>query len=229
MLELLDVDAGYGKKPVLNRVSLRVDTGEIVALLGHNGAGKSTLLKAICGLVSVSHGKVLFKEHEVQNRSPAVNVLDGIVYSPQGNRVFTELTVSDNLEICVATLQSRVEAESRLQRVFSMFPTLRDRRKQVAGALSGGEQQMLALGNALMLSPELLLLDEPSLGLSTHLVRDVFEMLAGINRTYGVTMLIVEQKIHEVLRLSNRAYVLKLGCVASTASSKVLLDESQCV
>jgi branched-chain amino acid transport system ATP-binding protein len=221
MLEISNLETGYGKKQVLFGVSLAVRAGEIVALIGPNGAGKSTLLKAVCGLIPVWKGEVLFEGTRLNGASPAQNVARGITFAPQGNRVFDELTVMENLEVGGFQLP-RKELKSRIEQVFQMFPVLKGRAKQDAGRLSGGEQQMLALARALVPKPKLLMLDEPSLGLSPNLVRSVFEKVCEINRDGGVTVLIVEQKVHDVLEICHRVYSLKLGKVSFSGSPEEL-------
>ena len=195
----------------------------MVAVIGHNGAGKSTLLKAIFGLTPVWNGEVVYKGEEAKTWPPSKKVVNGIGYVPQGNRVFAELTVRENLEMGEYTLNGQPEIEKKMKEVFTFFPVLKEREDQLAGTLSGGEKQMLSLANILILSPRLLLLDEPSLGLSPSLVREAFEKLTEINRTLGTTMVIVEQKVREVLKIARRAYLLKMGRVAYTGASSELL------
>lgn len=218
MLEVKGLQAGYGKKQVLFGVSLKVAAGEIVALIGPNGAGKSTMLKAICGLVPIWHGKLVF-DGTVTNGSKAVeNIARGMIFAPQGKRVFDELTVMENLEIGGFRLR-RSELNERIEDVLAVFPALKERTKVDAGRLSGGEQQMLALARALIPKPKLLMLDEPSLGLSPILVKSVFEKIREINRETGAAMLIVEQKVRKVLGICHRAYSLKLGRLAFSGSA----------
>lgn len=213
MLEISELDTGYGNKQVLFGLSLVVQKGEIVALIGPNGAGKSTVLKAVCGLIPPWNGEVRFNGRLINGSIPAQNVTRGITYAPQGNRVFANLSVVENLEIGGFQLR-KSELKNRVEQVFSLFPILKDRVRQVAGKLSGGEQQMLSLARALIPKPELLLLDEPSLGLSPNIVRDVFEKIVEINRLTEIGILIVEQKVSEVLDISKRVYSIKLGKVA---------------
>jgi branched-chain amino acid transport system ATP-binding protein len=222
MLEIRELKTGYGKKQVLFGLSMDVRKGEIVALIGPNGAGKSTLLKSVCGLIPPWKGEISF-EGVVLNGTPAQNVNRGIIYAPQGNRVFQDLTVMENLEIGGFQLP-RKEMKERIARTLDLFPVLRERIRQDAGKLSGGEQQMLALARALVPKPKLLLLDEPSLGLSPNLVSTVFEKISEINRDYGVSILIVEQKVKEVLEISNRVYGMKLGEIVFEGLSTELKD-----
>ncbi len=224
MLQIRELDTGYGKKQVLFGLSIEVRKGEIVGLIGPNGAGKSTVLKGVCGLISTWRGKICFDGTVTNGSTPAQNVARGITFAPQGNRVFTDLTVMENLEIGGFRLP-RKELRGRIAQVIEMFPILKDRAKKDAGNLSGGEQQMLALARALIAKPKLLMLDEPSLGLSPNLVRNVFEKIAEINRDTGVSILIVEQKVREVLRICNRVYSLKLGKLAFDGSPEELRDD----
>ena len=224
MLQIRELDTGYGKKRVLFGLSMEVRNGDIVAIIGPNGAGKSTVLKAVCGLIPTWSGKICFDGTVTNGSTPAQNVARGITFAPQGNRVFTDLTVMENLEIGGFQLP-REELRGRIAQVIEMFPILKDRAKQDAGNLSGGEQQMLALARALIAKPKLLMLDEPSLGLSPSLVRSVFEKIAEINRDTGVSVLIVEQKVREVLRVCNRVYSLKLGKLAFDGSPEELQND----
>ncbi len=224
MLKVTDLETGYGNKQIINGVSLEVNKGEIVAVIGHNGAGKSTLLKVIFGLLPVWKGSVQYNGKAVQNRRVIANVKDGLSFLLQGNRVFTELTVQENLEIGGYLLADKNELQSRIEAVFQLFPKLRERRRQNAGTLSGGEQQMLALANALMLQPQLLMMDEPSLGLAPQNLRAMFEMIRHINQASGTTFLIVEQKVRQVLAIAARAYILKLGQVRDSGQAQEFLD-----
>ncbi|MEW6363129.1 MAG: ABC transporter ATP-binding protein [Acidobacteriota bacterium] len=217
MLEIGRLETGYGKKQVLFGLSLEVRQGEVVALIGPNGAGKSTVLKAVCGLVPPWKGEIRFCGSSTAGATPAHNVSRGIVYAPQGSRVFHDLTVMENLEIAGYQLQ-RKTARERIAYVLDLFPTLKERINQDAGRLSSGQQQMLALSRALVPEPKLLMLDEPSLGLSPDLVRTVFATIAEINRGSGVTTLVVEQKVRQVLGICNRVYSMKLGKMAFDGS-----------
>jgi len=224
MVKVSGLETGYGQKQILYGLDLEVQTNEVVAIIGHNGAGKSTLLKALFGLISIWKGSVSYDGHETAGWSPSEKLRNGIAYVPQGNRVFGELTVRENLEMGAYNLDGRSEVEKKIAEVYSVFPALKQREKQLAGSLSGGEKQMLALANILVLSPRLLLLDEPSLGLSPPLVKEAFQKITDLNRTLGTTMVIVEQKVREVLKISQRTYLLKMGKVAYEGSSAALLD-----
>lgn len=210
MLEIKNLNTGYEKKQVVFDVSLAVTQGEIVSLIGPNGAGKSTILKAACGLIPAWSGEIFFNYQKLNGNEPPENLKLGISFCPQGNRVFDELSVSENLEIGGYTLKKH-KSKERIQAVLEIFPTLKERLKQEAGSLSGGEQQMLAVARALIPEPKLLLLDEPSLGLAPYLVKELFYKFIELNKKLGITILIVEQKVRDVLAISNRVYALKLG------------------
>lgn len=219
LLEVKDLTVYYGAVQALNNISIGVNEGEIVAMIGPNGAGKSTALKAICGLLKpaggeITKGEVLFSGESIKNIPPHDLVTKGISLVPEGRRVFPTMTVMENLEMGGYTVkQSSVvggRLSERISHVFQLFPVLDKRRKQKAGTLSSGEQQMLAIGRALMLKPKLLLLDEPSLGLSPNFVETVFEKLKEINKE-GTTILLVEQNARMALEYANRAYVFKIG------------------
>ncbi len=227
MLKVIDLHTGYGNKQIINGVSLEVGRGEIVALIGHNGAGKSTILKAIFGLLPVWKGAVQYHGREIQNLRPSLHVKNGLALLLQGNRVFTELTVQENLEIGAYLLSDRKQLQARVEEVFQLFPKLRERRRQNAGTLSGGEQQMLALGNALMLQPELLMMDEPSLGLAPQNLRVMFDLIRHVNKNLGTTLLIVEQKVRQVLEIADRVYVLKLGQVSDSGRAAEFSEEER--
>jgi branched-chain amino acid transport system ATP-binding protein len=213
MLQVQQIETGYGKKQVLFGLSLEVRQGETVAIIGPNGSGKSTLLKAVCGLIQPWKGEIRFAGDLLNGSTPAKNVRRGITFAPQGNRVFPDMTVMENLEIGGYHLPKK-ELRTRIEHVLDMFPILRERPKQIAGKLSGGEQQMVALARALIPQPKLLMLDEPSLGLSPGIVKDVFERIQTIRRETGTSILIVEQKVNDVLAICTRVYSLKLGKVS---------------
>ena len=224
MLSIRELETGYGKKQVLFGLSMDVREGEIVALIGPNGAGKSTVLKTVCGLIPAWKGEMLFDGSPVNGATPAQNVARGITFAPQGNRVFHDLTVMENLEIGGFQLPRRVLKE-RIAHVLDLFPVLEERLRQGAGSLSGGEQQMVALARALVPKPKLLMLDEPSLGLAPNLVGSVFEKIVEVNRDAGVTVLIVEQKVREVLDICSRVYSVKLGKVAFDGPPEALKED----
>jgi branched-chain amino acid transport system ATP-binding protein len=212
MLRIEKISTGYNKKPVLTDVSLEVNQGEIVGLIGPNGAGKSTVLKAVSGLLPLWKGEIQWKGDRINGNSPAKNIGLGLTFCPQGNRVFDRMTVKENLEVGGFRL-SREEFSRREGIVLELFPKLKGRLKEDAGNLSGGERQMLAIARALVPETKLLLLDEPSLGLAPNLLGDVFGKLTEINRELGLAMLVVEQKVTEVLGICHRVVGLKLGRV----------------
>ena len=213
MLEVRDVHAGYDKKQVLFGVSLSLQSGELVAVIGPNGAGKSTLLRVICGLIPAWRGQICFDGSMITGSTPTANVARGITFAPQGGRVFADLTVEENLQIGGFALRKR-KLHKRIDRVLEVFPPLRGRLNQDAGSLSGGEQQMLAIARSLITEPRLLMLDEPSLGLAPNLVRGLLERVSHVNRETGAAVLIVEQKVREVLDICSRVYSIRLGKVA---------------
>lgn len=223
MLELKKIETGYGKKQVLFGLSMKVQEGKIVAVIGPNGAGKSTILKAVCGLIPTWKGEICFDNIRVNGSSPAKSVKRGITFCPQGNRVFDELSVVENLQVGGIHLRPK-ELQDGIDRVLQLFPVLKDRLRQSAGSLSGGEQQMLALGRSLITKPKLLMLDEPSLGLSPNLVSTVFERISLINQDMGITILIVEQKVRQVLEFCHSLYGIKLGKVVFDGVPKDLAE-----
>lgn len=215
MQDILIVDGlvvRYGPIVAVREVSLRVGQGEIVALLGANGAGKSSLLNAVAGLVPVAAGRVVFRDIELQ-RLPAERIVHhGLALTPEGRRVFPRLSVRDNLRLGAVPQRDRASAAAQLARVLELFPVLEERSSQLAGTLSGGQQQMLAIGRSLMASPHLLLLDEPSLGLAPIIVDQIFELIERL-RADGTTVLLVEQNVHRALETADRAYVLANGTI----------------
>jgi branched-chain amino acid transport system ATP-binding protein len=226
MLEVGGLDVDYGAVHALKGVTLRVDAGEIVTLIGANGAGKSTLLRAISGLVPASAGSIRFEGRDLA-RVPAHEIVGlGISQSPEGRMVFANLTVEDNLELGAYRRRDRAAITQDRDEVFRLFPRLLERRQQNAGTLSGGEQQMLAIGRALMSRPRLLLLDEPSLGLAPLLVREIFRTIQEINRR-GVTVLLVEQNAHMALAVAKRGYVLETGRVRLEDAAAALLANDE--
>jgi branched-chain amino acid transport system ATP-binding protein len=226
MLELKNIEAGYNKKPVLNDVSINLRKGEIVALIGPNGAGKSTVIKTVMGIVKARKGEIIYKGNSINGNNPVGNIRHGIVYVPQGNTVFSDLTVLENLQMGGYILSDKSIVEDRIKEVFNLFPEIEERKHLDAGNLSGGEKQMLAIGRALMLKPELLLLDEPSLGLAPKSIKKAFEAIKVIRDKFNTTILIVEQKVKEVLEIADRVYVLRLGKVVLEDNAADLKDVS---
>jgi branched-chain amino acid transport system ATP-binding protein len=226
MLALERVDAGYGQLQVLHGVTLSVVPGEIVSLIGPNGAGKTTVIRAILGLIPLwprSGGAMRFKGQRIDGLAPEDIVRRGIAVVPEGARVFPEMSVLDNLRMGALADHARAREARTLPEVYAMFPRLQERQRQLARTLSGGERQMLAMGRALMSCPELLLLDEPSLGLQPSLVRGIIEAIRDINER-GITVLLIEQNVHIALPISHRGYVLEQGRVALEDAGAALLD-----
>jgi branched-chain amino acid transport system ATP-binding protein len=224
MLEVNSLHVAYGELPALQGVSLKVHPGEMVALVGPNGAGKTTLLKTIAGLLPARAGTIRWQDELISGASPQRIVERGIALVPEGRKLFGAMTVRENLELGAFTLRARKEKFPRLEKVFALFPRLAERQRQRAGSLSGGEQQMLALGRALMGSPRLLLLDEPSLGLAPRVVESMMSILSDLHRA-GMSVLIVEQNVHAVLALAERAYILEGGRIVSEGEGKTLLEQ----
>ena len=225
MLEVSDLQVFYGEIHALKGVSLKVEQGEIVALLGNNGAGKTTTLKTISGLLRPRAGMVLLEGQPVHALPPHEIVARGVGHAPEGRKIFNRLTVLENLEMG-AYLRSDRDIPKDVERVFTLFPRLKERRTQVAGTLSGGEQQMLAIGRALMTHPRILLLDEPSMGLAPILVEQIFQTVEDINRQ-GTTILLVEQNAAIALSVAHRAYVLETGTIALSGSAAELQEHPE--
>ena len=222
LLELHDVHAGYGAVEILKGVSLRVGEGEVVALIGANGAGKTTTLMMISGLVAVRSGSVTLGGRSLDRLTPDAIVGEGVTQVPEGRRVFPRLTVRENLALGAWGRRERAHVAQDLERVLELFPVLRQRAQQLAGTLSGGEQQMLALGRGLMAKPRLLLLDEPSLGLAPKMVLAIFDIIHRVHEQ-GTAILLVEQNAYQALRLAQRGYVLETGTIVRHGSSHELL------
>ena len=221
LLEVENLHVYYGQIHALKGISLTVDQGEIVTLIGANGAGKSTTLKTISGLLRPREGHMRLGEENLGTLHPHDIVAKGVVQVPEGRRIFGRLTVSENLMMGAYARNDRAGIRSDLDRVFALFPRLKERQAQVAGTLSGGEQQMLAIGRALMGGPKVLLLDEPSMGLAPVLVEQIFETVTGINKT-GTTILLVEQNAYMALQIAHRGYVLQTGEIALAGSAQEL-------
>lgn len=222
LLEVTGLHAGYGLTEVLHGINLRVNHGEIVTVLGANGAGKSTLLMTICGIVPVRRGEVCFQGQPIHNLPAHEIVRRGLAQVPEGRRIFPRLTVRENLELgCFGRGDPR-----QLERMFELFPILGERQKQLGGTLSGGEQQMLAIARALMAQPQLLLLDEPSLGLAPRIVIKIFDIITEINRQ-GTAILLVEQNANMALHVAHRGYVLETGRVVLEDSASALIHNEQ--
>jgi branched-chain amino acid transport system ATP-binding protein len=203
--------AGYGKKEIVRGVDLAVAEGEVAVVLGHNGAGKTTLMRALFGLIVPRRGRVTFRGRDVTGRRPAENVAQGLAFIPQGHGIFRTLSVRDNLELGAFALADRALFAERLDTVFALFPALAERARQTGGTLSGGQQQMLAIGMALMHAPRLMILDEPSLGLAPNLVDKVMQSIRAVNRRFGTAILMVEQNVRAILPIADRVAVIKTG------------------
>jgi len=222
LLKLEDVTVNYGSINALRGINLEVNEGEVVTLIGSNGAGKSTTMRTIMGLKSCDGGKIYYDGEDITNKDTQVMVKKSIILSPEGRQVFPRSTVLDNLKMGAYTRPDE-EIEESLKTVFDLFPKLLDRKSQVAGTLSGGEQQMLAVGRAMMGKPRLLLLDEPSLGLAPLIIKEIFEMIDRI-RDMGTTILLVEQNARMALRHSDRAYVMETGKIVLQDTAEALLN-----
>ncbi|MHB8908855.1 MAG: ABC transporter ATP-binding protein [Syntrophales bacterium] len=227
MLELVDVETFYGNIKALKGISLTVSQGEIITLIGANGAGKSTTLMTICGIVPPRKGEILFRGKPLQRREPHDIAALGISQVPEGRRIFPLLTVLENLAMGAFLRKDAEEIARDRERIFSLFPILRERRHQPGGTLSGGEQQMLAISRALMARPELLLLDEPSLGLAPLISRLIFRIIRQINEESGTTILLVEQNANMALRIAHRGYVMENGRITLEGSGESLLHNEE--
>jgi branched-chain amino acid transport system ATP-binding protein len=226
MLEIDGLIARYGRITALGGISLRVEEGEIVTLIGANGAGKTTTLRAISGLVKPAAGTIRFEGRDLAGMAPSAIVRLGVGHAPEGRRVFPRMTVRENLELGAYTRSGKAEIAADLEAVLTTFPRLQERIEQKAGTMSGGEQQMLAIGRAMMARPRLLLLDEPSLGLSPLFVQTIFRVIRSINER-GTTVLLIEQNANQALAVASRGYVLETGRVAFEGTSAALLASSE--
>jgi branched-chain amino acid transport system ATP-binding protein len=226
MLRVDGIDVAYGDVQVLYDVSLDIKKGELVAVIGANGAGKTTLLKTISSLMKPSRGTIEFKGDIVSGLGPDRIVSKGLVQVPEGRLLFPEMSVRENLEMGAYLVRDKKAIQARFVEVFELFPVLKDRRNQLAGTLSGGERQMLAVGRGLMAGPELFMFDEPSLGLAPKLVQTIFEMIQHINKTLEVTVLLVEQNVRQSCEISDRAFVLENGRMVLEGTGAEMLENS---
>lgn len=226
LLQVVETDAYYGRAQALHQITLEVDHGEIVALLGANGAGKSTTLLMISGLVRPQRGKILFQEKPIHREKPSVIVKLGVSHCPEGRALFPDMTVEDNLNLGAFLRRDHDGIAKDLERVHQYFPRIYERRHQTAGSLSGGEQQMLAIGRALMSRPTLLLLDEPSFGLSPMLVEELFQIIRNINDE-RTSVLLVEQNVSATLEVAHRGYVLETGRIVFSGTRQEMMDNDQ--
>ena len=226
MLEVKDIEVFYGVIQAIKGISFEVNEGEVIALIGANGAGKTTTLQTITGLVSPKKGQILFESQDI-TRVPAHKIVSmGMAHVPEGRRVFAQLSVLDNLKLGAFTRKDKEEIEETLIRVYKRFPRLEERKNQIAGTLSGGEQQMLAMGRALMSHPKIILMDEPSMGLSPIFVNEIFDIIQEVSQS-GTTVLLVEQNAKKALSIADRGYVLETGRIVLEGDAKDLLNNDQ--
>ncbi len=227
ILELRNVYSGYGKITAVKDVSLKIYDGEVVTIIGANGAGKTTTLMTICGIVKPFSGEVLYRDTPIQDLKPDLLPSRGLCQVPEGRRIFPRLSVQDNLDMGAFFRKDRDAIHQDMEKIFDLFPVLKERRKQQGGTLSGGEQQMLAIARALMGRPKLLLLDEPSMGLAPLIVELIFKTIKDINKTQGTTILLVEQNANLALHTATRGYVLETGAVVMEDNARNLLKNPE--
>jgi len=227
LLELKDVRTFYGNIQALKGVSISVEEGEIVTLIGANGAGKTTTLMSICGITPIRSGEIFLDGHDISRMSPHKIVQMGVSQVPEGRRIFPQLTVSENLDMGAFLRTNKESIKQDMEEVLTIFPRLAERRNQLGGTLSGGEQQMLAISRALMASPRLLLLDEPSLGLAPLIVQSIFEVIQKINKERKTTILLVEQNANMALKIANKGYVMQNGLIKITDTATNLLENQE--
>jgi branched-chain amino acid transport system ATP-binding protein len=224
LIELKDINAFYGGIHALKGLNIHVDKGEIVTLIGSNGAGKSTTLKTISGQVVPKTGEVIFEGNDITKQPPHVTAVSGIAHVPEGRRIFPRLTVRENLEMGAFSVKDKKVIGERMERVFHYFPRVKERINQLGGTMSGGEQQMLAIGRALMSGPHLLMLDEPSMGLAPIVVEQIFEIIHELNKE-GMTILLVEQNAYQALQIAHRGYVIQTGEIKMVGEGRVLMND----
>lgn len=224
MLEIKDLEVYYGVIQAIKGISFEVNQGEVIALIGANGAGKTTILQTITGMLSPKAGKIIFEGQDITKVPGHKIVSMGMAHVPEGRRVFAELSVLENLKLGAYTRKDKAEVAETLKRVYQSFPRLEERKNQSAGTLSGGEQQMLAMGRALMSKPRIILMDEPSMGLSPIFVEEIFHIIKEISAS-GTTVLLVEQNAKKALSIANRAYVLETGNIVLSGEAKVLMND----
>lgn len=226
MLEVSNLKVNYGMIQAIKGISFKVEEGEIIALIGANGAGKTTTLHTVSGLLKAREGSILFNGKELTKTQPHKIVEMGMAHVPEGRRIFQQLTVYENLILGAYTRSDKKEIAENLEMIYKRFPRLEERKKQIAGTLSGGEQQMLAMGRALMSNPKIVFMDEPSMGLSPLLVSEIFDIIQSINKS-GTTVLLVEQNAKKALSIANRAYVLETGKIVLEGDAKELMNNDQ--
>jgi len=227
LLAVDNISSGYGDIPVLREVSLEVHSSEIVSVVGANGAGKTTLLRSITGLLHCTHGTVQFDDERIENMHAHQVVMRGLIMVPEGGRLFPFMTVQENLELGAFNKSARPQLKQTLEEVFDLFPILAGRHNQLAGSLSGGERQMCAIARAMMSRPKLLVLDEPSLGLSPLMVEHVFELIVSLARSKKIAVLLVEQNVGDALEMAERGYVVERGRIVKTGSGHDLLADQE--
>ncbi len=228
ILDIKNLEISYGSIKAVKGISLSVEEGQIVAILGSNGAGKTSTLRTISGLVKAAGGEIVYNDRTITNLNPNKITKQGVAQSPEGRQIFADLTVEENLRIGAFVLKDKEQIKKNLQRAYTYFPRLEERKTQLAGTLSGGEQQMLAISRALMASPKLLLLDEPSLGLAPLIVRDIMNIISEI-RNDGVSVLIVEQNALQTLKIADYAYVLEVGEIGMEGPADVLIKDDKLI
>ena len=226
MLTVKNLHVHYGAIHAIKGISLEVNSGEIVSLIGANGAGKTTILRTISGLQSATSGDIIYDEHDLRKTDPSSIITMGMAHVPEGRHVFTRMTVLENLAMGAITVKDKVKIQESLENVYSRFPRLKERQSQIAGTLSGGEQQMLATARALMANPKILLMDEPSMGLSPILVKEIFNIIETLKKA-GITILLVEQNAKMALSLADRAYVLETGKIAMEGAASDLMEDDR--
>ncbi|MDQ0184502.1 branched-chain amino acid transport system ATP-binding protein [Cytobacillus kochii] len=226
MLRVSNLNAGYGNLQVLRNITFEVNSGELVSILGTNGAGKTTLLRTLSGLISTTNGQIEFNGKHIQKMQPENIVKEGLIQVPEGRMLFTEMTIRENLELGAYSSGARKNMKKNIEYCFKLFPILKERENQMAGSFSGGQQQMLAIGRALMAQPKILLLDEPSTGLSPLLTKQVFDIIKEIKQQ-GVTVLLVEQNAHQALSMSDRGYVIENGEIVMSGTAESLLQDNK--
>jgi branched-chain amino acid transport system ATP-binding protein len=227
MLKLTNVNAGYGGVDVLHAIDVEVNTGEFVAIVGPNGAGKSTLFKTISGIVTPSQGSIDFLDTDLLQVAAAKRAHLGIAHVPEGRQVFPSMTILENLEMGAYTREGQLHWHENLEKIYTWFPILKERQSQLAGTLSGGQQQMLAISRGLAASPKILLLDEPSMGLSPAIADEIFDRLIDIHKSSDISLVLVEQRVAEALHFASRAYVLEAGEIILSGDQAVLQDDER--
>jgi branched-chain amino acid transport system ATP-binding protein len=225
MLEVSDLVSGYGKSEVLREINLKIEQGQIVTIIGPNGAGKTTLFRTIFGLLPARKGRVFFEGEDLSKQPPLARIERGIALVPQGRNVFPDLSVLENMEMGAYTVKNKKQVQESMEECYRLFPILQERKKQRAATLSGGEQQMLVIARALMSKPRFLMLDEPSLGISPRLVKEIFKTIDLINKTTDVTICLVEQNANIALRLGHFGYVMEGGQIRMSGPTQDLLDD----